>query len=337
MERFVIGAAIFAAVAIAAGGFFGHAVSDGEGFRFEIDGDSDVRGGRGSGTPINTPSAVYAGTELRVRNAVATLKVIPEDRADFAIEIANPGTLTTPSVRIDGEDVIVDGGISHRRIRNCRNVNGVASTEVSGVGSVSAAQAPTITVRAPRNLNVSVGGAVQSEIGPSTSAELSFAGCGDAKVGDVAGALQLDASGSGDIVAGASQSATISLAGSGDTSVGAVGGALEVDLAGSGGVIAASAAGPLEISIAGSGGVEVGGGAMGDAEVSIAGSGDVTVGGDVQRLEVSIAGSGDVQVKGKAASVDADIMGSGDVTVGEVTGGVQKSVMGSGSVHVGRN
>lgn len=337
MERFVIGAAIFAAVAIAAGGYFGHAISDGDGdFTFEINGEGPGGGGgKGSGAPTTVPAARFNGSELKIRNAVAILKVIPEDRSDFAVEIANPGTLATPTVKVDGGDVIIDGGISHRRT-SCRNEGGAKVFQVSGVGAVSAAQAPTITVRAPRDLNVSVAGAVDSDIGASTSATLSFSGCGASKVGDVADALEIDASGSGDVVAGAARSATISIAGSGDTRVGAIGGALEVDLAGSGGVTAASAAGSLEISIAGSGGVTVDSGAMGDAEVSIAGSGDVTLGGDVQRLDVSIAGSGDVAVRGKAASVDASIMGSGDVTVAEVSGGVQKSVMGSGSVQIGK-
>jgi hypothetical protein len=336
MERFVIGAAIFAAVAIAAGGYFGHAISDGEGsFSFEIDGESRGGSAKGTGAPSTVPAARFNGSELQIRNAVAVLKVIPEDRTDFAVEIVNPGVLATPTVKVDGGDVIVDGGISHRRA-SCRTEAGAKMFQVSGVGAVALAQAPTITVRAPRDLKVSIGGAVDSDIGASTSAELSFSGCGDSKIGDVAGALEIDASGSGDIAAGAARSAKISVAGSGDATVGAIGGALEVDLAGSGGVTAASAAGPLEISIAGSGGVTVASGAMGDAEVSIAGSGDVSLVGDVQRLEVSIAGSGDVDVRGKAASVDASIMGSGDVTVAEVSGGVQKSVMGSGNVQIGK-
>lgn len=338
MERFVIGAALFAAAAIAAGGYFGHAVSDGDGFRFEINGDRDTGGSglaKGPGAPTAVPAAVFAGDELKIRNAVAILKVIPEHRTDFSVEIANPGLLANPTVRIEGDEVIVDGGIGSRRIRNCRR-DGQFHAEVSGIGVINAAQAPVVTVRAPKALHVSVSGAVESEFGPSSAAELSFAGCGSAKVGDVAGALEIDSSGSGNVTAGAAQSATVSIAGSGDTTLGAVSGGLEVDVAGSGGVTAATVAGPVEVSIAGSGGATVNGGAMGNADISIAGSGDVRLTGEVQRLSVSIAGSGDVDLRGKAASLDANIMGSGDVSVAQVTGGVQKSVMGSGSVRVGQ-
>lgn len=339
MERFVIGAALFAAVAIAAGGYFGHAVSDGNGFRFEIDGEPVAGGGgptAGPGAPVTSPSTAYGGAELKVRNAVAILKIIPEDRTDIAVEIANPGVLATPTVRVEGGAVIVDGGIASRRIHNCRGVGDEFSVDVRGVGAVGPGKAPVITARVPRAVKVSAGGAVETDIGPSASMDGAFAGCGDTKVADTAGALSIDASGSGEVTAGAARSAKVSLAGSGDAAVGAVAEKLSIALAGSGGVTAASAAGPVDISIAGSGDVTVGAGPTGDAEVSIAGSGDVSIAGDVQKLDASIAGSGDITVTGKAASVDASIMGSGDVSVAAVTGNVQKTVMGSGSVNVGR-
>lgn len=341
MERFVIGAAIVAAVAIAAGGYFGHAVSGGDGFRFEIDGGHGGGGGRadlkGPGAPTAVPAKAYGGNALAVRNAVAVLKVIPEDRADIVVEIANPGLIATPTVRLDGDRVIVDGGVAERRIGDCRTQDGAFAVEVRGVGVVNEAQAPVVTARVPRAVRLATSGAVETTVGPSASAELAFAGCGDATVADTAGRLELDASGSGDTAAGAAGGgATVSVAGSGDTALGAVTGALEVSIAGSGEVTAARAQGPLDVDIAGSGGVAVNGGAIGDADVSIAGSGDVTLAANVQKLDVSIAGSGNVDVRGSAAAVDASIMGSGDVTVASVQGAVEKSVMGSGSVMVGR-
>ena len=337
MERFVIGAAIFAAVLIAAGGYFGHAVSDNDGFRFEINGDEDPGGGgvKGPGVPTAVASASHAAPELTVRNAVAILKVIPEDRADIAIEIANPGMLTTPTVRLDGSELVIDGGISTRRIQNCGRTPTEFSAEVRGIGVVGPTQAPVITARVPKNVKLTTSGAVSASVGPAAAAELELSGCGDVSVGDVAGVLKVDTSGSGDVTTGAAQSAEISSAGSGDSIVGVVAGKVEISLAGSGSATVASGGGPLDVSIAGSGDVSVNGGAMQNADISIAGSGGVTIGGSVQTLEVSIAGSGDVDVKGAAQSVDASIMGSGDVTVASVSGGVQKSIMGSGGVTVG--
>ena len=334
MERFVIGAAILAAVGIAAGSYFGHAVSDEHGFRFEINGESEAGGG--GGRPASAAATPYAAHELRVRNAVAVLNVVPEDRTDIVLEIANPGRLAMPTARLDGDALIIDGGIAHRRIHDCRRVGGAYEVSVGGVGDVTLAQMPVITVHVPRAVHLAAGGAVKSTIGASASADLSFAGCGDASVADVAGALKIENDGSGGAAAGAAQSVEINSAGSGDTSLGVIAGKMVVALAGSGGVTAASAAGPLDVSIAGSGDVTINGGAMSEAKISIAGSGDVSVGGSVQALNVSIAGSGDVNVTGAAKDVDVSILGSGDVSIGSVTGTIRKSVLGSGDVTVGR-
>ncbi|KAF0180357.1 MAG: filamentous hemagglutinin/adhesin [Caulobacteraceae bacterium] len=337
MERFVIGAAVTVAVLIAVGGYFGHGVSDGEGFRFEI-GDRGGGGGpaqaKGSGVATNIAATTYAATELKIRDAVAVVKILPEDRADISIEIANPGALAMPRVRMDGGVLVVDGGLD-RRIRHCNTRLGKFEVSVNGVGEVDEAEMPVITARVPRAVDLSVGGAARTDVGPSASADLAFTGCGPTTVADVAGALDLNSAGSGDVTVGATKSASVSAAGSGDTTLGAVGEKLEVSVAGSGDVTAASLTGPLEVSIAGSGDVLISGGAVADADISIAGSGSVDIASGVGRLEVAIMGSGDVTVRGPAAAVDASIMGSGDVQVVSVAGGVQKAVMGSGSVHVG--
>lgn len=332
MERFVIGAAIFAAALIAISGYFGHSVSDGDGLSFVIDGEGAKAG---PGAPASFPARAFAAQELRVRNAVAVLKVVPEDRTDISIEIANPGKLAMPDVRIEGGVLTVDGGVSGRAIRACRNSNGVATVSVGRIGEITQAQMPTITAHVPRAVNVAAGGAVATSVGPSASAKLAFSGCGDATIADVAGPLELAVAGSGDVAGGAAQSAKASVQGSGDTSLGAIAGKLDVAVAGSGGVAAASLTGPLDVSIAGSGDVDVRGGAVANVDVNIAGSGGVNVAAPVQALTVSIAGSGDVDVKGAAASLEASIMGSGDVHVQSVAGALQKTVMGSGSVTVG--
>jgi hypothetical protein len=338
MERFVIGAAIFAAVVIAAGGYFGHAISDGDGsFEFRISDDEAEDGdAKGTGAPSALPAKAYVGAaQLKIRNAVAVLTVIPEDRADIAIEIANPGLLATPEVRSNGDEVIVDGGVSGRRVHNCKGAGENFSAEVRGVGAVEASQAPQITARVPRDVHVHTSGAVFTDIGAARSVELSLAGCGDVKIADVTGLLDIASVGSGDVIAGASGSADVSVAGSGDVSIGAVVQKLDAAVAGSGNLAVASARGDVDVAIAGSGSASIAGGIMGDADVSIAGSGGVSLGGDVKKLDVSIAGSGDVDVKGKADSVEANIMGSGDVTVGAVSGTVERAVVGSGRVIVG--
>lgn len=334
MERFVIGAAVAVAVLIAAGSMFGQRVSDGEGFRFEF-GDRDDSGGsvKGSGAPSQTPSTPYAATEVKIRDAVAIVKVIAEERTDIALEMSNPGALVTPSVKLEGDALVIDGGLG-RRVRSCDSDGGFSVT-VNGVGDLSEAEMPVITLRMPRDVAIAVGGAVKTEVGAANSADVSLTGCGPSAIGDMAGTLEISAAGSGDVNAGAARTASVSAAGSGDIELGAIVEKFEASVAGSGSVTAATVNGPLDVSIAGSGDVAINGGAVTEADISIAGSGDVDVTASVGRLETSIMGSGDVTVRGAAGSVDANIMGSGGVRVASVSGGVQKAVMGSGSVRVG--
>lgn len=335
MERFVIGAAVAFAALIVFGSVMGKGISDGNGFRFEIgDRDSDGGGGaKGTGVASQTPSTTYAASELKLRDAVAVLKIIPEDRADIALEISNPGTLATPTVKLENDVLVLDGGIG-RRVRNCETRNGWEAT-VNGLGDVKEEQMPVITVRMPRDVDVSVSGAVKTEIGAANSVEISTTGCGPTTIADVAGELEISAAGSGDVTTGAARTASVSAAGSGDVTLGVVAEKFDASVAGSGSVTAASVTGPADVSIAGSGDVAVKAGAVSEADVSIAGSGNVDFASNVSRLDVSIMGSGDVTVRGAAGAVDANIMGSGDVRVTSVSGGVQKAVMGSGSVTVG--
>lgn len=333
MERFVIGAAVAVAVLIAAGSMFGQDFRDEGGFAFQFGDRDDGGAAKGDGVESRTPSTAYAATEVRIRDAVAVVKIIPEDRADVAYEMTNSGVLVSPTVKLERGVLVIDGNL-RRKVRDC-SAEENWSVKVGGVGDVAEAQMPVITVRTPRHVELSVGGAVKTDVGAAGSAEISLAGCGPTTIADIAGELEVSIAGSGDVKTGAAATATISAAGSGDVALGAIAGKFEASVAGSGSVAAAAVTGPLDVSIAGSGDVSVNGGAVTDADISIAGSGNVAVASTVGRLKTSIMGSGDVTVRGAAGSVDASIMGSGDVRVTSVSGGVQKSIMGAGSVEIG--
>ena len=95
------------------------------------------------------------------------------------------------------------------------------------------------------------------------SLDIEVSGCGTTTAGDVAGDLDLDAAGSGDIRTGAAQSLDADVAGSADVEVGAVStSAPTIDIAGSGSVTIASLTGELNTDSAGSGSVSVQGGAV---------------------------------------------------------------------------
>jgi hypothetical protein len=327
MERFVFVAAV--TIALVAGAFY---FLGGPSWSIHID---DFEGGRQD--PVVEVSAgrmeaqTYTASEISVRYAAANVVVTPEDRADIAVEIDNPGRTPMPEVRVEGGELIVDGRL-RRRIGEC-NADGV---ELRGYGSVSRAEMPRVQIRAPRALRIHVGGASNAEIGAAQSLDASFSGCGEATIGDVADTLALELAGSGSVRAGTARSLEAELAGSGEIETGAIAEGAEVDVAGSGHVVIASLNGALSMDGAGSGNLDVRGGAITTASVDLAGSGDVNLAGPVERLEVSIVGSGDVEVDGAVGDINAEIAGSGGVSAGSVTGEVRKETWGSGDVHIGQ-
>ncbi len=261
--------------------------------------------------------------DVEIRNAVARVVVIVEDRADVGVEIQN-GTADLPALRVstdrDGK-TIIEGGLRNR-IRDCQSGQPSdqpgqnASVEVRGHGRVNLTAAPLIVIRAPRSVEVSGGGATFGAIGRgATSVDLGVGGCGGWTVANVDGPMSLSIGGSGDIRAGTSRSLEVSIGGSGDVTAGATG--------------------DTEVAIGGSGDINVAR-VDGRFEASIAGSGDILVrAGEASDFEASIAGGGDIDFRGRAANAEVSLVGGGDVRIQSVTGNVQRSIMGGGSLTIG--
>lgn len=252
---------------------------------------------------------------VEIKDAVARVVVIPEDRADVKVEILTTHPDLPLQVRSAGGKWIIDGDLN-RRIRDCNATMGRTSVRVANLGEVAYDAMPQVVVRTPRDVRLTAGGAVFGSVGKSASLDFANAGCGDWTLANVTGKLSVSEAGSGDVNAGAAGEAAIQIAGSGDVRTQAVSGRLEVSVAGSGDVGVASVAGAAKIRVAGSGDVRI-------------------AAGRAQKMDVTVAGSGDVRMDGEVGDLDARIVGSGDVRVRKVTGAVKKSVMGSGGVTIG--
>lgn len=269
-------------------------------------------------------TAPASAQDIEVRNAVARVVVIIEDRADVGVEI-EPGSANLPAPRVirRGNQVRIDGELGRNAIRNCRAGNADArqpgegaSVELRRLGRVELSQAPLIVLRTPRDVQLEVDGAVFGAIGRGArNVEFSNGGCGRWTVANVESDLDLSLGGSGAIQAGGSGDLDVSLTGSGAVSAGPTGG-LKASLGGSGSIVVTRTDGTVEIAIGG--------------------SGDVLVrGGTATSLDVAIGGSGDVDFAGTASDVSAAIGGSGDIRVARATGPVSRAVVGSGQVIVG--
>lgn len=261
--------------------------------------------------------AAQAEPSVKIKDAVARVVIIPEDRPDVKVEFLTTNASLPLTVRRDGDDVIVDGGLRMSRINGCNTRDGKTSVRVRGVGEVAYDNIPQVAIRMPMKVEVSAGGAVFGDIGRSDSVELGNAGCGNWTIANTKGKLEVSQAGSGDARAGSAGSAEISIAGSGDVSTQAIAGDLEANIAGSGDVSAASISGRLEGNIAGSGNITVAGGRSRGVKASVMGSGDVTFNGEADEVEVSVMGSGDVKVAKVNGPVRKHVAGSGDVIIGQ--------------------
>ncbi|MFZ4603900.1 MAG: GIN domain-containing protein [Caulobacterales bacterium] len=308
MERFLVGSALVVAALIAAGSIFGT-----QSFEFRIDDDDKPAAVQGAPAAQGVETR-YTAQSFDLRGAAGVLVVTPEDRTDIAVKITGGAKLPPIKAQVTGDRLVLDGGLG-RRVRHCRTGEPFGAT-VSGYGELSGADLPRIEIRTPKTLKLGVADGVFTKVGPSDALDASFAGCGDAVIGDVKGRLEINSAGSGDVVAGAAQSANVSLAGSGQIELGTITQGLEASIAGSGSTRAKSVTGPLSASIAGSGDVDVDGGAVSDASVSIAGSGDVSIEAPVVNLRASIMGSGDIDVAAVSGALERTVMGSGSVNVG---------------------
>lgn len=259
---------------------------------------------------------------VEIRDAVARVVVIVEDRADVSIEIDGGSSgLARPRVTRDGDRVRIDGGLRNR-IRECRSgpVGGRepgqgASVEVRDHGRVELSTAPLIVIRSPRAVSVTGGGATFGTIGRgAASVEMGVAGCGDWTVANVDGPASLSIGGSGSIRAGTSRSLAVNIGGAGEVTAGSTGD-LEVAIGGSGDVTVARVNGDLSAAIGGSGDVRVPQGEVGQFEASVAGSGGITFGGRARDAEVSLVGSGDVRIRAVTGNVQRNIVGGGTLTI----------------------
>lgn len=277
------------------------------------------------------------GPAVEVVHAAARLTVIPEDRADVAVELTGSTTLPTPTVRQVGDKVVIDGGL-FGRIRGCRGMGqGQRAVVVTGVGLVPLSAAPAVTVRMPRTVRLAVGGGVAANVGASAGGTMRFLGCGDATVGPASGPLEVQLEGSGDVtVADVAGAVAASLDGSGDLVLGATGPA-RLTLDGSGDLRAGRVGGNLSAELDGSGDLVVAAVTGGSASLTLDGSGDLVVReGKVGRLSAALDGSGNLRFGGRAGLAAATLDGSGDLVISGVDRVESQSKRGSGTLSLGQ-
>lgn len=251
---------------------------------------------------------------VEIKDAVARVTVIPEDRSDVRVEVTQPNPRLPLTIRTLGERTVIDGGLD-RRIRDCHGRGERQRIRVRGVGEVAHAETPQVVIRTPRNVDVSAGGAVSGVIGRAAAVRLSNSGCSSWTVADVAGKATIHESGAGSVRMGAADSLQVDISGAGSVHATRIRNGMEADLSGAGGVNVDELYGPVSADVSGVGQVRV-------------------ASGRASSLRASVSGIGGVEFDGPVGTLNASISGLGGVSVKSVSGPVRKSVSGIGRVRI---
>lgn len=263
---------------------------------------------------VLTGAGAAEAASVQLRDAVARVTVVPEDRADVKVEFLATNPKLPLNVSTSGATTVIDGGLAHR-IRDCHRRPDHPSAWVRGVGRVEADAMPQLVIRTPRDVVLSASGAVFGAVGRSASLDLQDSGCDVWTIGDTAGEARIQESGAGAIRMGSADHLEAHLSGAGDVHAVTLRRGLAAHVSGAGGVNVEEVSGPLTADISGLGHVRVAGGRASDVRASVSGMGGVEFGGSAETLRASISGVGNVHVKQVTGAVTKSVSGLGHVTV----------------------
>ncbi len=188
--------------------------------------------------------AAHAATSVDIRGAVARVTVVPEDRADVAVDLVRANPRLPVSITTDGDTVRVEGHVGGWGM-NCHTRFGRPTVSIWGRRDIGWDDMPQIVVHAPLQVKIGAGGAVFGSVGRSAGLDLAASGCGDWTIADSAGHMRLGLSGSGDLHAGQAQSVEVGIAGAGDVFLRGVAEGLTGSISGSGDLTVGEMNGPL--------------------------------------------------------------------------------------------
>jgi hypothetical protein len=257
-----------------------------------------------------------SAASVDIRDAVARVTVIPEDRNDVKVEFLTTNADLPLQVRTIGGETIIDGDLD-RRITNCHRKQESYAAYVRGVGRIAYANIPQVVIRTPRAVEVSSNGVVFGTVGRSASLDLRNSGCSDWTIADVAGDATIQDSGAGSVKMGQAGRLDLRLSGAGEIHVTRLRQGLEASLSGVGSVNIDDLAGSVDAKVSGVGKIRVADGHAGAMRASVSGMGSVEFDGAADSLDASISGLGNIRVKHVNGSVSKSVTGGGHVTIGD--------------------
>lgn len=222
---------------------------------------------------------------LRVAVGSARIVVVPENRADVAIE----GSAAPFEVTREGLELALTDGSAPNDGAKCRP-------------AAAPADLPVVTIRTPLAVDIYSQGAVVGEIRAAHSLRLASGGCGAWRAAASAGPAELVQAGGGSIALGEARMG------------------LNARLTGPGSITVGNAAGPLSVDVEGRGQFRLGDGVTQRAFLHLDGPGVIDHRGRVGTLRAELEGSGDIRVATVTGQVQRKLQGTGEVTWGRPAG-----------------
>jgi len=259
--------------------------------------------------------ATAAAPLVEIRDAVARVTVVPEDRSDVKVEMISTNGQLPLEVRTMGSQTVISGNLAHR-ITDCHNRSDRPSAYVRGVGDIRYENMPQIVIHTPKAVAVETNGAVYGTVGRSGSVDLDNSGCSAWTLADVAGDVTLHASGAGSVRMGSAGHVKASLSGAGGLHATSIRQGLDASLSGAGSVSIETLTGPVKADVSGAGHIKIEQGHATTMQASVSGVGSVDFGGDAQTLSASISGFGGIRVKAVSGNISKSVSGIGHVTIG---------------------
>jgi hypothetical protein len=260
-------------------------------------------------------AAAAAGPSVEIRDAVARVTIVPEDRTDVKVEMLTTNPSLPLEVRTSGSMTLISGDLAHR-INDCHRNGDHPSVWVRGVGEVTYEKMPQIVIHTPRAVTVSTGGAVFGTVGRSASLDLDNSGCSGWTVADVTGDATLRESGAGSVHMGSAARLALQLSGAGSVHATRISQGLDATLSGAGGINIEELDGPVMAHVSGVGHIKAVAGHATTVRASVSGVGGVELGGDAQSLDAEISGFGGIRVKAVSGQVSKSVSGGGHVSIG---------------------
>ncbi len=286
-------------------------------------------------TLFGAPAFANNAPVLKIENFIGTIEIITSNTGKITVENADG----VKSVR-SGSDLSIDDETSVRKY-NCRTkgkhvlIGKGKWSGFSNKGFKNIKEYPHVKISAPQDVHLDISSSIIfGKVDTVGSAHLHIGSCGDLKLGDVTGQLDLSVSGSGDVTFGNAGVSDINISGAGDVTAEDLQKA-DIDVSGSGDLELGNISGSTNIESSGAGDIEINSIIGEDLTINVSGSSSISIdSGSVDTLYIRASGASDVTYNGSSKDAEARASGASDVTIHNPSGQLRTSDSGAGDVNV---